>query len=156
MPALEHQRLVKSLYRRLDDFVTERGLGEVFFAPLPVRLKPGLFREPDVVVCRSGTIAMSDMHPEGADLVIEVISPGEANRKRDLETKRREYATAGIAEYWIVDPERKRILVLRLRGKTYREHGEFGPGEIATSALLTGFEVDVKALFNVGKLVPGK
>jgi len=38
---------------------------------------------------------------EGADLVKEVVSGSEDDRQRDLVTKRREYAQAGIPEYWI-------------------------------------------------------
>ena len=53
------------------------------------------------------------------DLVIEVVSP--KNRRHDLETKRDEYARAGIPEYWIVDPEEETItvFVLKPRRKTY-------------------------------------
>src|SRR5262249_56746478 len=87
--------------------------------------------------------------PEGADLAIEVVSEGEENRQRDLKSKRQEYAHAGIAEYWIVDPENRQITVLTLdtANKIYREHGVFGRGSKATSVLLSGFEVDVTAVF---------
>ncbi len=63
----------------------------------------------------------------------------------DIETKRVEYAQAGIPEYWIVDPEEETItvLVLKPRRKTYVEHGRFGKGTRATSKLLPGFSVDV-------------
>jgi Uma2 family endonuclease len=76
-----------------------------------------------------------------------VVSEGEENRERDLEIKRREYAKAGIAEYWIVDPQEQRITVLVLDGQTYRVHGVFAPGDQATSVLLPGFAVAVDAVF---------
>src|SRR5437773_2718941 len=79
--------------------------------------------------------------PDGADLVMEVVSEGSENRKRDLETKRLEFAAAGIAEYWIVDPQEQRITVLVLDGSIYRVHGEFAPGTQASSVLLPGFSV---------------
>ena len=82
---------------------------------------------------------------EGADLVMEVVSPGDEDRRRDLKTKREEYAQAGIPEYWIIDPELERITVLTLEGQTYVVHGEFSRGEQATSKLLPGFAVDVTA-----------
>ena len=44
-------------------------------------------------------------YPSGADLVMEVVSGGREDRKRDLVTKRRDYARANIPEYWIVDPQ---------------------------------------------------
>ena len=58
--------------------------------------------------------------PDGADLAIEVVSEGAEARERDLETKRAEYARAGISEYWIVDPQESRITVLTLDGQTSR------------------------------------
>ena len=63
-------------------------------------------------------------------------------------TKRREYAQAGIPEYWIVDPTDASITVLTLQGQEYALHGEFVAGETALSVLLEGFTVDVSDLFS--------
>lgn len=82
---------------------------------------------------------------------MEIVSDGAENRKRDLETKRQEYAKARIAEYWIVDPQEQRVTVLTLDGQTYREHGVFSPGQQATSVLLPGFVVAVAAVFAAGQ-----
>lgn len=146
MPTKLHQQIVRFLFLLLQEFVSSRRLGEVFFAPLPVRLWPGKFREPDIVFLRPGR---GEYHgqPEGADLVMEVLSEGEENRRRDMETKRNEYARAGIAEYWIVDPESQQVTVLVLEESTYREHGVFASGDTATSVLLAGFAVPVAELF---------
>ncbi|MGB3136981.1 MAG: Uma2 family endonuclease [Nodosilinea sp.] len=48
-----------------------------------------------------------DMPPPA--LVVEVVSPGQANRERDYRYKHTEYAARGIAEYWIVDPEARQV-----------------------------------------------
>ena len=149
MPTKLHQRIVRFLAFLLQGFVSARGLGEVLFAPLPVRLWPGKFREPDIVFVRPERGEYAGQ-PEGADLVMEVVSPGEENRRRDLDTKRREYARAGIPEYWIVDPEGRRVTVLVLEGAAYREHGVFSPGETATPATLAGLAVSVAELFASG------
>jgi len=79
------------------------------------------------------------------------VSEGPENRKRDLETKRNDYAAAGIPEYWIIDPEERQITVLILQGKEYREHGVFGSGTDASSVLLPGFAVAVDAVFAAGE-----
>ena len=50
-----------------------------------------------------------DMPPPA--LVVEVVSPGDANRSRDYRHKRTEYAARGIAEYWIVDPETRQVTI---------------------------------------------
>lgn len=49
------------------------------------------------------------------DLVIEIFSPGDANRERDVEVKRVAYARRGIPNYWIADPGANTVLWLRLR-----------------------------------------
>lgn len=151
MPTVFHQLIVKYLHRMLDDFVTPLALGLALFAPLPVRLWPLQMREPDVLFLRSGRIRNNKKPPDGADLVMEVVSEGAENRERDLETKRREYAKARIPEYWIVDPEFETITVLTLAGEEYQVHGEYRPGQQASSVLLPGFAVDVTATFAAGK-----
>src|SRR5262249_6570660 len=120
MPTVFHQRIVRFLCNLLEAFVAARALGEVLTAPLPIQLWAGKFREPDLVFLRRGRVLDPHRQPEGADLALEVVSEGVENRERDLEVKRVEYAKAGIAEYWIVDPERRRIIVLSLDGPVYR------------------------------------
>lgn len=145
-----HQRLVRFLFRALESFVLAHGLGEVFFAPLPIRLRATKYRDPDVCFLRPGRITDPRHQPTGADLVMEVVSDDEDDRERDLITKRAEYAQAGIAEYWIVDPREQQVSVLVLDQGTYRVHGEFGVDQTATSVLLLGFSVAVAALFAAG------
>ncbi|MCW5856994.1 MAG: Uma2 family endonuclease [Caldilineales bacterium] len=146
MPTWSHQRLVIVLFQLLAQFVSRQHLGEVILAPLRIQLWPGKFREPDIVFM---LIEHADRRGEdfwrGADLVMEIVSP--TDRQRDLVTKRREYALAGIPEYWIVDGEQQSIIVLTLAGESYQVHGTFGPGQQAGSVLLPGFVVDVAEVF---------
>jgi Uma2 family endonuclease len=148
MPTTSHQLLVLYLYGLLLAFTAPRDLGTVLVAPLRVRLWRGKFREPDVVfMLRDDAERIGEEFWTGADLVMEVVSGKEEDRRRDLVTKRQEYARAGIPEYWIVDPLEERMTVLRLAGKRYIVQGEFPRGTVASSHLLRGFTVDVaKAL----------
>jgi Uma2 family endonuclease len=118
-------------------------------APLPVRLWERHLREPDLVFLRKGRVQDPRKPPQGADLAVEVVSPGEKNRERDLETKPTEYARAGIQEYWIVDPETETIHLLVLEGSAYR-HQPHRPGSKVASTVLAGFEVDVAQVFAAG------
>jgi Uma2 family endonuclease len=86
-----------------------------------------------------------------ADLVIEVVSGAAEDRRRDLITKRREYAQAGINEYWIVDPAEEIVTVLTLIEEEYQIHGEFKPGVEATSPLLIGFSITVAEIFSAAQ-----
>jgi Uma2 family endonuclease len=65
------------------------------------------------------SIILSDMPPPA--LVIEVVSPGKENQDRDYRYKRSEYAARGIAEYWIVDPDREQVVLLSLVDGWYEE-----------------------------------
>ncbi len=144
MPTLKHQLIVAYLYERLLAHVRQRKLGKVFFAPLRIRVAPDRIREPDVVFLTTKRIPKNLITPpDGADLVMEIVSPGDDSRKRDLIKKRRDYANAGIAEYWIVDPEASTITVLSLNDTKYEQVGKFKSGQSAVSRLLTGFEIDV-------------
>ena len=58
-------------------------------------------------------------------LVVEVVSPGQSNRDRDYDRKRRQYAARGICEYWLLDPEEEAITVLQLDEGNYLEVGRF-------------------------------
>lgn len=147
MPTVLHQLVVDFLHERLKAYLQTHEGGTVLFAPLPVKLSPGKFREPDIVYLSPTRTLDVRQYPDGADLVMEVVSGGEKSRERDLVTKRQEYASAGIGEYWIVDPETQRITVLTLVGGTYRVHGEFAVGRQATSVLLRGFAVSVDEVF---------
>ena len=148
MPTTSHQMLLLYLYGLLLAFVTRRDLGTVLTAGIRVRLWPGTIREPDVVfLLKEHADRVGEDCWEGADLVMEVVSGGAEDRRRDLKGKREEYAQAGISGYWIVDPREERITVLRLDGKQYTVHGEYPKGAAAASHLLPGFEVDVTTAF---------
>jgi Uma2 family endonuclease len=118
---------------------------------MPVKLWTLQMREPDLLFLKHHRILDKRKPPKGADLVMEVVSPGTENRKRDLREKREVYAKAKIPEYWIVDPKDKTITVLTLSGKTYKVHGVFKEGDEATSKLLKGFTVAVSDVFAAGE-----
>ena len=150
MPTMLHQAIVQYLSNLLLAFASAGDLGRVLFAPLRVRLRPGKYAEPDVVFMSAAhRERMNNRFWDGADLVMEVVSDGEQDRQRDYVAKRAAYAAAGIAEYWIVDPQQSTITVLALRDGGYAVHGTFAPGEVATSPLLTGFSVSVAATFSI-------
>ena len=149
MPTQRHQAISRFLFRALDSFVRDIG-GEAFYAPLRLRIRDGKFREPDLLLVRDADDPRCrDDYWLGADLVVEVVSPD--NPDRDLVDKRRDYAEAGIPEYWIVNPLDKTVTVLSLADGTYREHGVFGPGAHASSALLSGFSVNVQESFDAAR-----
>jgi Uma2 family endonuclease len=148
MPSELHQLLVAYLYRVLLDFVARSDLGVVLFAPFPIRLWEGKIREPDVVFMRREHASRrKERYWEGADLVMEVMSPDD--RRRDSEIKRREYAMAGIPEYWLVDPTKQTLTLFALDegSQSYSTKGVIGIGQEAQSVTLPGFTVAIGSLF---------
>lgn len=146
MPTLEHQEIVLFLVNLLRAFVTPRNLGLAIMAPLRVKLRSGQFREPDVLfMLEKNRSRAGNRYWDGADLVMEVIS--EDDPDRDLQIKRREYAQAGISEYWICDPRSKTITVLKLEGNQYVTSSEAANAGELESSLLKGFKVDVANVF---------
>jgi Uma2 family endonuclease len=146
MPTDRHQSILAFLYLAFLAFVKPRG-GKVHFAPLRLRIRPGKFREPDLLLLLSaGDNRRQNRFWTGADLALEVVSKDKP--ERDLVQKRGDYAESRVPEYWIVNPETETITVLRLEGAAYVEVGTFGRGAAAASLLLSGFGVDVAAVFD--------
>ncbi|HEY0068607.1 MAG TPA: Uma2 family endonuclease [Chloroflexia bacterium] len=145
MPTRKHQAISRFLFLALLAFLQPRG-GTVFYAPLRMQIRPGKFREPDLLVLRNVDDPRNqDPFWLGADLVMEIVSPDDP--ARDFQVKRNDYAEAGISEYWIVDPTNSAITVLRLNGAQYAEHGVFRAEQRATSVLLADFSVPVNEVF---------
>lgn len=147
MPTDRHQAILGLLYKLFDHFVEPRG-GKVRFSGLRLRIRPGKFREPDLLLVLSGTDPRrNNRFWSGADLALEVVSPEKPHR--DLVEKRADYAEGGVPEYWIVNPNAETVMVLRLEGTAYVEAGTYRRGQSAPSALLSGFAVDVATVFDV-------
>jgi Uma2 family endonuclease len=147
MPKTSHQQIVQYLSNLLLAFVSARSLGTVLFAPLRIRLRRRKYREPDILfMLAAHADKMGEDFWLGADLVMEVVSDDPEYRERDLVKKRSDYAKAGIPEYWIIDPDQRKVTVLKLDGRQYTMHGEYGPGTRAESNLLEGFGVEVSQI----------
>ena len=146
VPTDEHQSLLKFLFLAFFGFFERRG-GSVQFAPLRLRIRPGKFREPDLLVLLSASDARRQSRFwVGADLTVEVVS--EDKPERDLLEKRCDYAEARIPEYWIVNPQNQTITVLRLVGDAYEEAGVHRRGQSAASFLKPEFSVVVDQVFD--------
>jgi len=150
MPTDQHQTLLKFLFLAFFQFFETRG-GNVQFAPLRLRIRPGKFREPDLLVLIAATDRRrQDRFWLGADLALEVVS--EDKPERDLIDKRDDYAEAGVPEYWIVNPQTQTIAVLRLKDGAYEEIGAYRRGESAASILAPEFTLSVDRVFDAVKL----
>jgi Uma2 family endonuclease len=142
----KHQAILGFLYVVFLGFIEPRG-GKVRFSPLRLRIRPGKFREPDLLLLLSAADPRwQNRFWLGADLALEVVS--EEKPERDLVDKRVDYAEGGVPEYWIVNSQAETITVLRLNGGVYEEAGVYRRGQSAVSVLLAGFAVGVSQVFD--------
>lgn len=114
-PSRIHQKILNFLNTEINIYIrSKKGSCEVYPAPFAVKLFKDrkTIVEPDIsVICDKDKL--TDRGCTGApDWIIEIISPG--NSGDDYIRKLNLYANAGVREYWIVDPIKKRILVYHL------------------------------------------
>jgi Uma2 family endonuclease len=141
-----HQLISARLSVALFMFVTQHKLGQVRCAPLPVRLWPGKIREPDIVFMSAEHAERIGKYWGVPDLAVEIVS--ETDPKRDRVTKVEEYASAGILEYWIIDPETKTVDVLRLSDDgVYQTAAHLGEKDTLTSPTFPNFQFALTDLF---------
>jgi len=77
--------------------------------------------------------------------IVEFVSSGKRNRKRDYETKRIEYRKIKVQEYWIIDRfERVMVVFKKQAGRIVRV--EIGANETYTTEMLPGFELPLAKL----------
>ena len=111
-PNRRHQKLSGELFIAISNYIkSNNGSCESYIAPFAVFLNADNrnYVEPDIsVICDRNKL--TDKGCNGApDWIIEIVSPG--SRRTDYFTKLFKYRTAGVREYWIVDPEKNRINV---------------------------------------------
>ncbi len=151
-----HQDLLMFLRDHLVAATQGRYPGRVYVAPLRVKLRNGLYREPDVTFAKPEHVPERRKPLIGAELVMEIVSGAASDRHRDFVAKRADYAESGIREYWIVDPDLETITVLMLPPDKdeYSVQGRFHNGQVAASALFPEFTIDVSTCFAVGRTPP--
>ncbi len=149
-PHWDHQDIVGAIYAELRAWSRQSGLGQA-------AVTPGIiFSEadaviPDVVWASHERLAQfldSSGHLTGApELVVEVLSNTEKDKKRDRETKLKLYSVQGVFEYWIVDREQQLIEVYRRENGVLKKAMTLFQADRLTSPLLPGFSCEVARLF---------
>ena len=124
--SIRHARLLNFLDRLLGLYVDRRRLGELFRGEVAVRLSSRNVFQPDLAFYRTERRGqIRDDHVEGApDLVVEVLSPGTA--ERDVGPKFAEYERHGVIEYWVLDPATLAHRFYRRDGELLVEYAERG------------------------------
>jgi Uma2 family endonuclease len=116
-PTSIHQQVSLRLAVLFAGYCETRDAGIAFHAPYDVILGEGDYVVPDLLFVRRDRerfVIRADAAVGPPDLLVEILSPSTAGRDKGV--KRDRYAAYGVAEYWIVDTDAKRIEVYRLTG----------------------------------------
>lgn len=142
-----HNASAKRLLVLLDAYVGVYGLGYVGYEKMLISLTRNDY-EPDICFFRSERAA--DFTPDqmrfpAPDFVVEVLS--ESTEANDRGVKFDDYAAHGVAEYWIVDPEKEIVEQYHLAGDRYELAIKAQTGEVRSLAV-PGFAIPVRAIFD--------
>lgn len=145
-PSLMHQGIVVDLLFVFTQYLRENPIGSVWPGPGVIFSDfSGVI--PDVIYIsneRQKEIATGARVSGAPDLIIEILSPGAENERRDRHAKRQLYRKYGVKEYWIVDPEKRAIQVYRT--SKLRLVATLGLRDEITTPLLPGFSCKVKEI----------
>jgi Uma2 family endonuclease len=156
-PTRKHQGvsgyLFFNLYQYINDNSHNKKTCQVYTAPFDVRLAARNAKNEDIttvvqpdicVVCNPDKL--DDAGCIGApDLVVEILS--KSNNRKELANKFEVYEENGVLEYWIIHPEEKTITIYVLTNGKFIAGRMLTEGDIATSNVLPGFELDISKLF---------
>jgi Uma2 family endonuclease len=143
-PTRGHQRIAGALYRKIADHIDSKGGDcEVDIAPFAVFLNADdqNYVEPDIsVICDRSKLTEKGCN--GApDWIIEIVSP--SSRRTDYFTKLFKYRTAGVREYWIVDPEKASVRVYNFESE---DTGDYSFSDSIPVGIYEGFSIDFSQL----------
>lgn len=150
-PNLYHQRISRNLSMKFGTLFPGPDC-EVFYAPFDVRLpvanaqKDSTVVQPDLcVVCDKTKL---DIHGcNGApDLAVEILSPG--NSRHEMGVKFKAYEQSGVKEYWMVDFERKLVLLYTLKKGVYIGLHPFTESDVIQSPLFPVLRIKVDEIFH--------
>ncbi|CBN58847.1 MULTISPECIES: Uma2 family endonuclease [Kamptonema] len=149
-PHWGHQQVCGRVFSVIDIWSHSTGLGQT-------AINPGIiFTDadnviPDVVWASNQRLAIlldEAGHLTAApELIVEVLSPGADNERRDRELKLRLYSTRGVQEYWIVNWQLQQIEVYRREQASLRLIATLFAEDELTSPLLPGFTCRIAQLF---------
>jgi Uma2 family endonuclease len=144
--SLRHQSIGRFLAQIMGVYVEEHDLGTLIVPPFQMRLASS-GREPDLLfVAAEHLHRLRDTYLDGpADLAVEIISPESAGRDRG--DKFYEYEQAGIPEYWLLDPQARRVEFYQLDPAGVYQLIAPDQEGIYRSAVLPGFWLQVAWLW---------
>jgi len=150
-PHWKHQKAAGRINTALDIWSQSTQLGETVPAP-GVIFSDADNVIPDVAWASRERLALlldDAGHLTAApELIVEVLSSGPTNQRRDRDLKLRLYSARGVLEYWLIDWEAQQLEVYRREETALRLVAILFPQDELTSPLLPGFSFPIVSLFS--------
>lgn len=121
-PTFDHQKIAGEIYRQIANYITDNnGKCEAVMSPIDVQLDCDnkTMVQPDVLVLCSNEKILKGRVFGAPDFVLEVIST--LTKRKDYFKKLEKYESAGVREYWILDPYKKRLVVFFFERDIYAQ-----------------------------------
>lgn len=150
-PGIPHQRVLQNLQVELSLYLKANPIG-ILVPGAGAILSDYDAVIPDLAFVRHerwDQVVTGEKFTGAVDLVVEILSPGSANRRRDLEAKRKLYGKYGVEEYWIVDSENLSVLIFRLEQQRLKAVATLRDEDNITSVVLPDFQIRVSSLFKL-------
>ena len=146
-PMRLHQHLVMNISAAIHDYIkSNKGDCLVYPAPFAVFLNNDNrnYVEPDIsVICDKSKL--DDRGCNGApDWIIEITSP--SNPQTDYGVKLFKYRTAGVREYWIVNPQTKTVTVFDFEG--YEKSNQYSFEDDISVCIYDDLIINIAKLFS--------
>lgn len=148
-PHWNHQKTCTNLAISLGNWSNTSGLGEVVTTP-GIIFSDADNVIPDLVWASKETLA-NYLDEKGhlvsaPELIIEVLSEGKSNEKRDNKIKLDLYSERGVREYWICDWRDQTITIYRQEENILKLVKTLSEQDTLTSPLLPSFSANVSEL----------
>ncbi len=149
-PHLDHQIVCGKIFALLERWSDQVQTGMPIFTP-GVIFADDDDVVPDVIWISRERLATA-LQPDGKlhsapELVVEVLSPGGINERRDRETKLKLYSRRGVLEYWIASWQERRLEVYRREDAVLKHVSTLYETDVLQSPHLPGFHCQVNQIF---------
>lgn len=150
-PDTFHQDISGNLHVKLRAYLKGNKC-KVFYAPFDVHFHKKDFQTPDVmqpdllIACDlEDTVNEKGRYMGVPALCIEILS--KSTRSKDMVDKLNTYMLSGVREFWIVDPQKRTVLLYGFKDFAIDEYKAYKPGDTLASYFFEGLDIALAEIF---------
>jgi Uma2 family endonuclease len=150
-PSIRHQRILQNLQLLIGIYLMNNPIGVLVpGAGIVFDNFSGVI--PDLIFVtheRYKEIISGDKFIDAPDLIVEILSPGVDNQRRDKNVKRHLYGERKLKEYWIIDPESATVEVYKLQKQGLKLVGKYINQDLLKSIILPNLNCKAEDIFKL-------